>query len=247
MSLIWKIKCSDKNGAEKIQNFGRSTKTNSPTSDSGATSLPPMGDSFMYIETSSNNHGNIVFVSWERTDIAQITNITFYYNRHSISSDDNLISMGRFRIQLLLVDNTWSTRYSISKNDQYSDASTDWTLVSLNFTVENYGIKLVYDEIDTTHADMCFSKITITHSVFYMKYEKNFKDLFESKPDCRKIVLVIFLIQNGKDELREVGFSECDVNRLNLKFKNILLEEHEKQLEYVKNLEESIVERFLNK
>ena len=80
-----------------------------------------------------------------------------------------------------------------------------------------------------------------------MEYEKNFKDLFVSKPDYRKIVLVIFLFQNDKDELREIGFSECDVNRLNLKFKIILLEEHEKQIEYVKNLEESTVERFLNK
>ena len=166
MSPIWKIKCSDKNGAGKIQNFGRSTKTNSPTSDSGATSLPPMGDSFMYIETSSNNHGNNVFVSWERTDIAQITNITFYYDRYSILSDDNLLSMGRFRFQLLLEVNTWSTRYKISKKGQYSDTSTDWTLVSLNFTVEKYGIKLIYVEIDTTHADICFSNITITRSVF---------------------------------------------------------------------------------
>ena len=74
--------------------------------------------------------------------------------------------MGRFRIQLLLEDNTWSTRYNISKNDRYSNTSTEWTLVSLNFTVENFDIKLVYDEIDTSHADMCFSNITITHSVY---------------------------------------------------------------------------------
>ena len=54
------------------------TKTNNPTSCSGATSLPPICNSFMYIETSSNNHGNNVFVGFERTDIIQITNITFY-------------------------------------------------------------------------------------------------------------------------------------------------------------------------
>ena len=47
-----------------------------------------------------------------------------------------------------------------------SDSSTDWTKLNLNFTVENYGIKLLYDEIDTAHADMCFSKFTITHSVY---------------------------------------------------------------------------------
>ena len=73
--------------------------------------------------------------------------------------------MGRFRIQLLLEDNTWSTRYNIPKKDRYSATSTQWTKLSLNFAVEIYGIKLIYDEIDTPHADMCFSNITITHSV----------------------------------------------------------------------------------
>ena len=75
--------------------------------------------------------------------------------------------MGRFRIQLLLEDNTWSTRYNIAKNDRYSDSSTDWTLFSLNFSEEKYGIKLIYDQIDTPHAALCFSIITIPHSVFF--------------------------------------------------------------------------------
>ena len=158
----WFILCNDKNNNGKIQNFIKSTKTSSPTGDSGATSLPPIGNAFMYIETSSGNSGNNVFVSFERTDIIQITNITFYYNRFS----DHNPSMGRFRIHLLLEDNTWSTVYTIEKNTLYSNASTDWTLLNLDFTVENYGIKLIYDEIDTAHADMCFSNITITHSVY---------------------------------------------------------------------------------
>ena len=80
----WNKKCNDKNSAGKIQNFIRSTKTNSPTGDSGATSLPPIGGSFMYKEISSNNLGYNVFVSFERTDIIQIFNITFHYNRFSI-------------------------------------------------------------------------------------------------------------------------------------------------------------------
>ena len=162
----WKILCNDKNNTGKIQNFLKSTKTTSPTSESGATSLPPIGNAFMYIETSSNNHGNNVFVSFERTDLIQITNITFYYNRFSILTSDSHKSMGRFRIQLLLENDTWSTRYNIPKNDRSSDNSTDWTLVSLHFTVENYGIKLIYDQIDNAQADICFSNITITHSIF---------------------------------------------------------------------------------
>ena len=74
--------------------------------------------------------------------------------------------MGRFRIQFLLEDNTWRTQYTVAKNTHYIDNSTDWTLLNLDFTIENYGIKLIYDQIDKLHADMCFSNITITHSVF---------------------------------------------------------------------------------
>ena len=86
----WVIKCNDKNNNGKIQKFKKLTKTNNPTGYSGATSLPPIGNSFMYIETSSNNHGNNVFVSFDRTDIIQISNITFYYNRFSILTKKSL-------------------------------------------------------------------------------------------------------------------------------------------------------------
>ena len=75
---IWNTKCNDKNNNGKIQNFIRSTKTSSPTADSGAINIPPIGDSFMYIETTSNIHGYNFYVSFERTDIIQISNITFY-------------------------------------------------------------------------------------------------------------------------------------------------------------------------
>ena len=122
------IKCNNKNNQSRITDFIKSTKTNSPTGHSGATSLPPIGKSFMYIETSSNNHGHErVFVSFERTDIIQISNITFYYNRYSILTNHSLKSMDRFRIQLLLENNTWITMYNIPKNDRYSDSSTQWT------------------------------------------------------------------------------------------------------------------------
>ena len=120
----------------------------------------------MYIETSSNNHGSNVFVSWERTDIIQISKKTFYYNRFSILTNDNIKIMGRFWIQLLLDDNTWNTQYIIDKNTQYSDSGSEWKLLNLDFTVENYGINLILDQINTAHSDMCFSNIIITHSVY---------------------------------------------------------------------------------
>ena len=77
--------------------------------------MPPIGNSFIYIETSSNNHGSKVFVNFERTDNIQISKINFYYDRFSILTNDSLKSMGRFRNQLLLEKNTWSMRYNIPK------------------------------------------------------------------------------------------------------------------------------------
>ena len=80
-----------------------------------------------------------------------------------------------------------------------------------------------------------------------MNYENYFKDIFESIHDYKKIVLLIFLIQNDKNLLHEVGFSQRDINRLSIEFKNILIEQHEEWLDYIKNEEESILEKFLNK
>ena len=159
------IKCNKRNNQSILSDFIKSTKTSSPTNDSGATVLPPIGNSYMYIETSSNNNGNNTFVTWERTDIIQITNISFYYNRFSIS-DENLKAMGRFKILLLLENNAWTTQFVINENDQYSNNSTEWKLLILDITIENYGIKLVYDRIKLAHADMSFSNISISHSVY---------------------------------------------------------------------------------
>ena len=74
-----------------------------------------------------------------------------------------------------------------------------------------------------------------------MNYENYFKNIIESIPDYRKIVLLLFFFQNDKDLLREVRFSERNINRLNLEFKKISKEEHEEISEYVKNLEEIMV------
>ena len=57
----------------------------------------------------------------------------------------------------------------------------------------------------------------------------------------------MFLIQNDKNLLKETGFSKNDNNLLNLQFKNILREVYEEFLDYIKNIEESVIEKFLNK
>ena len=56
------------------------------------------------------------------------------------------------------------------------------------FNEVTYGIKVIYDEVDTPSADVCFSKITITHSVYWVDH---FKGLFESFPEHRKVVPMI--------------------------------------------------------
>ena len=167
LSLLqkWIIECKDRNNNAKVNNFVKSTKSSSPAGMSGADGLPPIGSAFMYIESSGNNNGDYTFVRLIRTDIIQISIISFYYNRFS-SSDESLKAMGRFRIQLLLDDNTWENKYTIEKNSQFSDSSKEWSLLSLDFSEENYGISLIYDRIDAAHAGMCFSDITITYSVF---------------------------------------------------------------------------------
>ena len=80
-----------------------------------------------------------------------------------------------------------------------------------------------------------------------MNYEICFKHIFESIPDYKKIVLLLFIFQNDKKLFHEIGFSEHDINRLNLEFKKILVGHHGEYLDFVKNEEESIIERSLNK
>ena len=54
-----------------------------------------------------------------------------------------------------------------------------------------------------------------------------FEDIFDSITDYRKIVILMFLIQNDKNLLKEVGFSKNDNNHLSLEFKKIIIEQHE--------------------
>ena len=74
-----------------------------------------------------------------------------------------------------------------------------------------------------------------------------FKEIFESIPDYKKIVLLMFLVKNDVNFLYECGFLKGDINFLYREFINILLEVNEDYLDYIKNEEESIIEKILNK
>ena len=74
-----------------------------------------------------------------------------------------------------------------------------------------------------------------------------FKDIVESIPNYRKIVVLIYLIQNDKRLLEEIGFSKKIINSLNLEFNNVLINKFDEYLSYIKNQEESNLEYFLDK
>ena len=80
-----------------------------------------------------------------------------------------------------------------------------------------------------------------------MNSEIYFEDLFESIPDYKKIILLIFLIRNDVNLLYECEFLKGDIHYLYKKYKNILLELNEEYLDHIKNQEESVLEKFLNK
>ena len=57
----------------------------------------------------------------------------------------------------------------------------------------------------------------------------------------------MFLIKIDENLLKDCGFLKNDIHRLSLEFKNISMEQKEEYLDYIKNEEESITEKILNK
>ena len=76
---------------------------------------------------------------------------------------------------------------------------------------------------------------------------KYFNDMFESIPDYRNNNLLMFLMKNDVNLIYECGFLKGDIHYLYKKIKNILLELNQEYLDYIKNEEESIIEKILNK
>ena len=67
---------------------------------------------------------------------------------------------------------------------------------------------------------------------------KFFKDLFESIPDYKNIVLLLFSIGNDVNFLYECGFLKCDIYFPYKEFKTFLLELNEEDLDHIKNQED---------
>ena len=87
-------KGNDKIYAGKVTTFLGATKSTSPIAKSQAKDLPPIGDSFMYIRTSSIKYVEKDFDSIERTDIIWKSNITFHFSRFSAGKRNQCQDIG---------------------------------------------------------------------------------------------------------------------------------------------------------
>ena len=80
-----------------------------------------------------------------------------------------------------------------------------------------------------------------------MNYENFFKDLFGSEADYRKRVLLMVLIKNYADLPTECGYLKKVNNRSNKKFINILLEQNEDYLNYIKKTKKKALSKEFSK
>ena len=80
----WIIKCADKKNDGKIQKFIKSSKRNTATPNTGSTTLHPIGESFTFVETTGDNYSRNDFVGFQRTDVIQISKISYYCNRFQL-------------------------------------------------------------------------------------------------------------------------------------------------------------------
>ena len=133
----------------KITDFIKTTaSTQSPTShiqDPNQDQLQTTTMLLCTLKSSGSNSGEGVFCSWERTDLHNISNVTFYYNRFS-TSNESLRNRGRFRIEILK-NNNWETIFTTAQNEGFTESATEWELINLDNTEKNYGIKMIIDEI----------------------------------------------------------------------------------------------------
>ena len=74
---------------------------------------------------------------------------------------------------------------------------------------------------------------------------KYFKDMLESIPSYRKIILLCFIIKRDDDILKEFGFSNDFIRKLYEDCKQIMIENIDQYYGHIKNLEETIIEKFL--
>ena len=74
-----------------------------------------------------------------------------------------------------------------------------------------------------------------------------FKDMLESIPNYRKVILLCFIIKRDDVILREFGLSDDFIEKLYNDCKQIMISDMDQYFSHIKNLEESIIEKILIK
>ena len=72
-----------------------------------------------------------------------------------------------------------------------------------------------------------------------------FKDMLESIPNYRKIILLTFIIKRDDVMLKEFGLSDDFIEKLYNECKQIIISDMDQYYSHIKNLEQSIIENIL--
>ena len=122
-----------------------------PSSNTGPSSLPPMGNYDCFIESSTPHFGSGKF-AMARRDLPEVKSIYFYYNR-------NGADMCNFRVEYFNgVD--WITELTLTEN-----SGNDWIEKTVIFPEYNSikSISLVWEEALNYRSDMAISNILISY------------------------------------------------------------------------------------
>ena len=132
--------------------FFKSSNSRTSSSGTGPDFLPPIGEYYAYIETSSPNYGPDRYAIAKYSYHANITKIKLWYHRLGIN-------MCRFRLQYETLDYQWVDKVPFPAKEQTSG----WVFLEETFSEDNRGIRFYFDEISNYESDKAFSDITIDY------------------------------------------------------------------------------------
>ena len=146
----WDLEISS--GMNSLTGFFKSSNSRTGSSGTGPDFLPPIGEYYAYIETSSPNYGPDRYAIAKYSYHANITRIKFWYHKLGVN-------MCRFRLQYETLDYQWVDKVIFPAKEQTSG----WVFLEETFSEDNRGIRFYFDEISSYESDMAFSDITIDY------------------------------------------------------------------------------------
>ena len=146
----WDLEISS--GMNSLTGFFKSSSTTTSSTGTGPDFLPPIGEYYAYIETSSPNFGAGFYAIAKYVKHANITRISFWYHRKGLN-------MCRFRIQYETLDYQGKDKVTFPALEQ----TDGWVYLDQTFSEDNRGIRFYFDEISNYESEMAFSDITIDY------------------------------------------------------------------------------------